>query len=50
MILAVAIFAVTLLLIILRPKPLNEGTAAAMGAVTILIAGVISMEDVPSWG
>jgi arsenical pump membrane protein len=46
MVLAVAIFAVTLLLIILRPKPLNEGTAAAMGAVTILITGVISMEDV----
>jgi arsenical pump membrane protein len=45
-ILAVAIFAVTLVLIILRPKPLNEGTAAAMGAVTILITGVISMEDV----
>ncbi len=46
MILAVAIFAVTLVLIILRPKPLNEGTAAAMGAVTILIAGVISVEDI----
>jgi arsenical pump membrane protein len=46
MVLAVAIFAVTLLLIIVRPKPLNEGTAAAMGAVTILIAGVISMEDI----
>ncbi len=46
MILAVAIFAVTLLLIILRPKPLNEGTAAAAGAVTILIAGIISVEDV----
>lgn len=46
MIPAVAIFAVTLLLIVLRPKPLNEGTAAAVGAVTILITGIISVEDV----
>ncbi|MDM7998705.1 MAG: ArsB/NhaD family transporter [Dehalococcoidia bacterium] len=46
MILAVVIFAITLVLIIVRPKPLNEGTAAALGAIAILIAGVISLDDV----
>jgi len=45
MILALAIFAITVVLIILRPGPLNEGTAAAMGAATILITGVISLND-----
>ena len=46
MILAIVIFAITLVLIIVRPKPLNEGTAAALGAIAILIAGVISLHDV----
>ena len=38
MILSIVIFAITLVLIILRPKPLNEGTAAALGAIAILVA------------
>ena len=46
MILAIVIFAITLVLIIVRPKPLNEGSAAALGAIAILIAGVISLHDV----
>jgi arsenical pump membrane protein len=46
MILAIVAFAITLVLIILRPKPLNEGTAAALGAIAVLITGVISMQDV----
>jgi arsenical pump membrane protein len=45
MILAIVIFAITLVLIILRPKPLNEGTAAALGAVAILATGVVSPGD-----
>ncbi len=46
MILALAIFAATLVLIVLRPRPLNEGAAAAIGAVTVLLTGVISIDDV----
>jgi len=45
MILAIVIFAITLVLILLRPKPLNEGTAAALGAIAILAAGVVSPAD-----
>ena len=45
MILAVIIFAVTLVLIIARPKPLNEGTAAALGAIATLATGVVSFRD-----
>jgi arsenical pump membrane protein len=45
MILAIVIFAITLVLIIVRPKTLTEGTAAALGAIAILIAGVISLDD-----
>jgi arsenical pump membrane protein len=45
MILAIAIFAITLVLIIARPKPLNEGTAAALGAIAIVATGVVSPRD-----
>jgi arsenical pump membrane protein len=45
MILAIVIFAITLVLILLRPKPLNEGTAAVLGAIAILAAGVVSPAD-----
>jgi len=45
MILAIAIFAITLVLIIARPKPLNEGTAAALGAIAILATGIVSPRD-----
>jgi arsenical pump membrane protein len=46
MILAIVVFAITLVLIILRPKPLNEGTAAAMGAIVLVVTGVVSTGDV----
>ena len=45
MILAIVIFAITLVLIIARPKPLNEGTAAALGAIAIVATGVVSPRD-----
>lgn len=46
MILAIVIFAATLVLILVRPKPLNEGGAAALGAIATLITGVVSFDDV----
>jgi arsenical pump membrane protein len=46
MIPAIVIFAVTLLLILFRPKPLNEASAAALGAIAILVVGVVSIEDI----
>jgi arsenical pump membrane protein len=47
MYLSLIIFAIAIILVILRPKPLNEAAAAALGAVAMLIAGVISLND--SW-
>jgi arsenical pump membrane protein len=42
MILAVAIFAASIGLLMARPKPFNEATAVALGAVVMLIFGLIS--------
>lgn len=39
---ALAISIVTLLLVVVRPKPLNEATAAAIGAVLMVAAGQVS--------
>lgn len=42
MILALCIFFVTLILIIVRPRPLNEATAAMFGAILMLATSIIS--------
>jgi len=42
---ALSISIVTVILIMLRPKPLNEGTAAAIGAGLMLIGGGVSPEE-----
>jgi len=41
MILALSIFALTLILVMARPKPLNEATAASLGAIVMLASGVV---------
>jgi arsenical pump membrane protein len=48
MILALAIFLPAIALVMVRPRPLNEATAAALGAVAMLIAGVVSPSQ--AWG
>ncbi len=42
MILTVIIFAASIGLLMMRPKPLNEATAVALGAITMLILSLIS--------
>jgi arsenical pump membrane protein len=42
MTLTLGIFVVALALVMVRPKPFNEGTAAAFGAVLVLIVGIVS--------
>jgi len=42
MLLSLIIFIPTISLVMIRPRPLNEATAAALGAVLMIIAGVIS--------
>jgi arsenical pump membrane protein len=42
MILALCVFISTLVLIMVRPKPLNEATAALLGALGMLVIGVVS--------
>ena len=45
MIITLIIFIFTLILIIVRPKPLNEATAALLGAVIMLATSAISPSD-----
>jgi arsenical pump membrane protein len=45
MLLSLIIFIPAIALVMLRPRPLNEATAAALGAVAMLIGGVISPFD-----
>jgi len=45
---ALSIALVTLGLIMLRPKPLNEGTAAAIGAGLMLISGQVLPQQLPA--
>ncbi|MBI4295836.1 MAG: arsenic transporter [Chloroflexi bacterium] len=42
MFLAISIFILALVLIIVRPRPLNEATAAAIGALLMLAGGIVS--------
>lgn len=51
MLLAVLIFVVTIALVILQPKGLGIGWSAMGGAIVALLAGVVTLSDVPVvWG
>src|ERR1035437_2599846 len=42
MFLTLAVFIATLILVMVRPKPFNEATAAALGALVMLVVGIVS--------
>jgi arsenical pump membrane protein len=45
MVLTLCIFVLTLILIMVRPRPLNEATAALLGAILMLATSVISLSQ-----
>jgi len=47
MLIAFLIFLVTIILVIWQPKGLGVGWSAALGAVVALLAGVVSLSDIP---
>ncbi|MGJ3442080.1 arsenic transporter [Pseudomonas sp. Je.1.5.c] len=47
MLIAFLIFLVTIVLVIWQPKGLGVGWSAALGAVVALVAGVVSLSDIP---
>lgn len=47
MLIAFLIFLVTIVLVIWQPKGLGVGWSAALGAVVALLAGVVSLTDIP---
>ena len=48
MLVAVAVFVFTLLLVIWQPKGLGVGWSAALGAIIALAAGAVSLHDIPT--
>lgn len=48
MLIAVAIFLFTLILVIWQPRGLGVGWSASLGAVLALLAGVVSLADIPT--
>ncbi|MEP9319774.1 arsenic transporter [Pseudomonas sp. LABIM340] len=48
MLVAVAVFVVTLVLVIWQPKGLGVGWSAALGAIIALAAGAVSLHDIPT--
>nr|WP_256835022.1 arsenic transporter [Pseudomonas oleovorans] len=48
MLIAVAIFLFTLILVIWQPRGLGVGWSASLGAVLALVAGVVSLADIPT--
>lgn len=48
MLVALLIFLITLTLVIIQPKGLGIGTAAWLGAGVALLAGVVSLQDIPT--
>ena len=48
MLIAVAIFLFTLFLVIWQPRGLGVGWSASLGAVLALLAGVVSLADIPT--
>ena len=47
MLIAFLIFLVTIVLVIWQPKGLGVGWSAALGAIVALLAGVVSLSDIP---
>lgn len=51
MLIAVAIFIITIVLVIWQPRGLGVGWSASLGAVVALLAGVVMLADIPTvWG
>jgi arsenical pump membrane protein len=48
MLVAVAVFVFTLILVIWQPKGLGVGWSAALGAVIALVVGAVSLQDIPA--
>lgn len=48
MLVAVAVFVFTLILVIWQPKGLGVGWSAALGAIIALAAGAVSLHDIPT--
>ncbi|KAB0489380.1 arsenic transporter [Pseudomonas vancouverensis] len=51
MLIALSIFLFTMVLVIWQPKGLGVGWSAALGAIVALLAGVVTLQDIPVvWG
>ncbi|OLS63924.1 arsenic transporter [Pseudomonas putida] len=48
MLVAIAVFVFTLILVIWQPKGLGVGWSAALGALIVLAAGAVSLHDIPT--